>query len=97
MTRVVAVIVDVDGESVRAHFDGEPSEATLAAFRDVVRAMRVALANLPELCRVRGRADGSTLPLPCLLDPGHEPPHRDGFGRPLTPVENTPGSGDGSV
>lgn len=91
MSRVVAVIVDVDGESVRAHFDGEPSAETLAAFRDVVRATRVALANLPELCRVRGRADGSTLPLPCLLGPGHEPPHRDAFGRTLTPLEESHG------
>lgn len=88
MSRVVAVIVDVDGENVRAHFDSEPSEETLAAFRDVVRAARRMAADLPPLCRVRGRTDGGVVPLPCLLAPGHEPPHRDRTGRPLTSVDN---------
>lgn len=88
MSRVVAVIVDVDGENVRAHFDREPSEETLAAFRAMVRAARRMAAGMPPLCRVRGRTVGGFLPLPCLLAPGHEPPHRDRAGRPLTPVDN---------
>lgn len=37
--------IDVDGETIRARLDGEPSEATLNALRDVVRAARRRMAE----------------------------------------------------
>lgn len=78
MGRRRSVTIDVDGEPVRlCGVQGDLSPEAAAAIADVVRAAKREFDQLPARCR--DREDGRLMP--CLLAPGHEPPHRTGSGR----------------
>lgn len=76
----VAKTINIDGVQVLAHFNGEPDAETVDAVRKVARAAALRAAELPQRCHVREEGRH----LPCLREPGHEPPHRDGRGREWT-------------
>lgn len=74
-------MLDVDGEPVR--LCGVPRELTeeaAEAIAEVIRAAKREFAQLPARCRAREQ----DRVLPCLREPGHEPPHRTGPGREWT-------------
>jgi hypothetical protein len=74
--RVECRTILVDGQPVIVRGRGEPSAEAIEAIREVARAAQALAAELPDHCYDR---TGSILP--CLREPEHDPPHRNGRGR----------------